>query len=33
MAISTESFVCFQWDLQILKEQSFNLTIGTEGIT
>ena len=33
MAISPEFFVCFRWDLQILKEQSFNLTIGMEGIT
>ena len=33
MAISTECFVCYQWELQILKEQSFNLTTGTEGIT
>ena len=33
MAISPEFFVCFQWDLQIWKEQSFNLTICTEGIT
>ena len=33
MAISPECFVCFQWDLQNWKEQSFNLTNGTEGIT
>ena len=31
--ISRECFVCFQWDLQNWKEQSFNLIIGTEGIT
>ena len=33
MAISPECFVCFRWDLQNWKEQSFNLTIGMEGIT
>ena len=33
MAISPECFVCFRWDLQNWKEQSFNWTIGTEGIT
>ena len=33
MAISPECFVCFWWDLQTSKEQSFNLTIGTKGIT
>ena len=33
MAISPECFVCFRWRLQNWKDQSFNLTIGTEGIT
>ena len=33
MAISPECFVCFRWGLQNWREQSFNLTIGTEGIT
>ena len=33
MAISPECFVCFRWDLQNREEQSFNLVIGTEGIT
>ena len=33
MAISPECFVCFRWGLQNWKDQSFNLTIGTEGIT
>ena len=33
MAISPECFVCFQWDLQNWKDQSFNSTTGTEGIT
>ena len=31
MAISTDWFVCFRWDFQNWKEQSFNLTIGMEG--
>ena len=33
MVISPECFVCFRWDFQNWKEQSFHLTIGTEGIT
>ena len=33
LATSPECFVCFWWDLQNWKEQSFNLTIGMEGIT
>ena len=33
MAISPEFFVCFQWEPQIWKEQSFSLTTGMEGIT
>ena len=33
MIISLECFACFRWDLQIWKEQSFYLTIDTEGIT
>ena len=33
MAISPEWFVCFQWDPQIWKEQSFSLTTGMKGIT
>ena len=33
MAISPECFVCFWWDLEIWKKQSFNLTITVEGIT
>ena len=33
MALSPECFVCFRWDLQNWKEQSFNLTTGMEGIT
>ena len=33
MAISSECFVYFRWDLLNWKEQSFNLTTGTEAIT
>ena len=33
MEIFPECFVCFRWDLQKWKKQSFNLTTGTEGIT
>ena len=33
MAISPECFVCIRWDLQNWKNQSSNLTVGTEGIT
>ena len=32
MAISPEYFACFRWNFQNWKEQSFNVTIGTEGI-
>ena len=33
MVLSHECILCSRWDLQNWKEQSFNLTIGTEGIT
>ena len=33
IAISSEYFVFFQWDLQNWKDHFFNLTIGMEGIT
>ena len=33
MAVFPECFVCFRWDLQNWKKQSFNLTTGTESIT
>ena len=33
MTISSECFVCFWWNIRNWKDQSFNITTGTEGIT